>query len=44
MVMSPESIAHHDPADRAAIFVAAAARTGPYIYSVQLDRLSRVYP
>jgi hypothetical protein len=30
-------------ANRAAIF-AAAARPGPYIYSVQLDRLSRLYP
>jgi hypothetical protein len=30
-------------ANRAAIF-AAVAGTGPYIYSVQLDRLSRLYP
>ena len=34
---------HRFIANRAAIF-AAAARTGPYIYSVQLDRLSRLYP
>jgi hypothetical protein len=29
--------------NRAAIF-AAVAGTGPYIYSVQIDRLSRLYP
>ncbi len=30
-------------ANRAAIF-AVAAEPGPYIYSVQTDRLSRLYP
>lgn len=30
-------------ANKAAIFM-AALRPGPYIYSVQLDRLSRLYP
>lgn len=29
--------------NKAAIFV-AAAKPGPYIYSVQMDRISRLYP